>query len=726
MPVDRPTFSETWYRVADLRPRLRVTVNVYRQHFRHQMWWVIQDPSSNQFFRVNEGAYRFIAMLDGRRTVARVWKVCNELFGDASPTQGEAIQLLGQLYGANLLQAELPPDAEGLFKRYEKRVSREVKGYLTNILFIRIPIIDPDGFLNEFLPAVRWVYSWIGLVLLGVLVCLGAYSVIERADELVDQAKNVLDPSRLPLLFVSFWVVKIFHEFSHSFACKKFARDSGTRGEVHTMGIMLLVFTPMPYMDASSAWAFRSKWKRVLVNAAGMLVELGIASIAAIVWAKTSPGTTVHAVAYNVMFIASVSTLLFNANPLLRYDGYYILADLLEIANLQQRSRQYIYYLVRKYVWRIRRARSPANTKGERFWFVFYGIASTIYRFFIVTAILLFVAGVFPFVGMVIAIGAGIVMLLVPVGKFFKYLLTNNELTRVRTGAITSVVLVLGAIVALVGLIRVPDRSRIEGIVEPEKVVIVTPLTDGFVRSFLVSDRYVTPESDVLIEAENPAKEAQLAVLLCELDAARARKRKADTESVAAAQTYKKVIAMLDKQIRDVRDELEALKLHPPMAGRWISPQIERLEGAYVQRGQQIGLLASREMVIVAVVKQDVGPRAFEEVSVGSDVEIRIRNRPDLDFGGTIIELLPAARKDLPSRALGYAIGGTVQTVPDDPEGLEAVAPFFLIRIAPDDDSDVKLLSGQRVVVRLTTPSKPLGVQWWRGILQLVQRRFHG
>ncbi|MHC4295301.1 MAG: PqqD family peptide modification chaperone [Planctomycetota bacterium] len=725
MPVERPTFSETWYRVADLRPRLRTTVQVYRQHFRRQMWHVIQDPSSNQFFRVNEPAYRFIAMLDGRRTVAQVWKVCNEQFGDSAPTQGEVIQLLGQLYVSNLLHAELPPDAEGLFQRYRKRVSREVKGYLTNLLFIRIPLFDPDRILDEFLSAVRWIYSWIGLVLLGVLLSAGGYFIIGRAGELVDQAKNVLQPDRLPLLFLSFWAVKAFHEFSHAFACKKFARDAGTLGEVHTMGIMFLVFTPMPFMDASSAWSFRSKWHRVIVNSAGMLIELGIASIAAIVWSKTSPGTTVHAIAYNIMFIASVSTLLFNANPLLRYDGYYILADLLEIANLQQRSRQYIYYLVRKYVWKVRRARSPANTRGERFWFVFYGIASTLYRIFIVTAILLFVANIFPFIGIVIAIGAATVMLLVPVGKFFKYLLTDGDLDRVRGRAIVSVLLLLCAIIAGLGLIPVPDRARVEGLVEPVKLAFVTPLTDGFVRSVTASDRKVHPDSDVLIESENPAKEAQLQVLLAERDSLQAQKRKAETESVAAAQSYRKAINALNQQIGDVREELEALNLRPPMAGRWISPRIERLAGAYVRRGQQIGLLASDEVVIVALAQQDVAPRAFEEISEGDEVEIRLRNRPDLELTGTVIEHLPAGQKDLPSRALGYAIGGEVQTARDDPKGLRATKPFFIIRIAPQSDSKVQLLSGQRVVIRLTTPSKPLAVQWWRAILQLVQRRFH-
>ena len=151
MPVERPTFSESWYRVAEMRPRLRPTIQTHRQHFRGQMWHVVQDPSNNQFSRLSDPAYRFVALLDGRRTVGESWKICNEQLGDSAPTQGEVIQLLGQLYVSNLLLSEVPPDAESLFQRYRKRVQREVQGYLMNLLFIRIPLIDPDHFLN------RWV-----------------------------------------------------------------------------------------------------------------------------------------------------------------------------------------------------------------------------------------------------------------------------------------------------------------------------------------------------------------------------------------------------------------------------------------------------------------------------------------------------------------------------------------------------------------------------------------
>ena len=223
MPIDRPTFSESWYRVAGLRPRLRSTVQVTRQHFRGQTWHVVQDPTSNQFFRLNEPGYRFVALLDGRKDVGEVWRICNEQLGDSAPTQGEAIQLLGQLYTSNLLQAELPPDAEGLFTRYHKRRVREVQGYLMNLLFIRIPLIDPDRFLERWAGVFGRLFTGYGLALWTVIVGVGVYFAVSNWGGLVNQADTVFSRQKmannLPLLYFSFVLIKVFHEFGHAFAC---------------------------------------------------------------------------------------------------------------------------------------------------------------------------------------------------------------------------------------------------------------------------------------------------------------------------------------------------------------------------------------------------------------------------------------------------------------------------------------------------------------------------
>ena len=724
MPVDRPTFSESWYRVATLRPRLRSTVQVYRQHFRGRMWHVVQDPASNQFFRLNEPAYRFVAMLDGRRDVADVWRVCMELLGDDAPTQGEVIQLLGQLYVSNLLQAELPPDAEAMFNRYRKRIRREVQSYLMNLLFIRIPLLDPDHFLRRWLGVFGAFFSVYGMVLWLLLIAVGAYFLAGRADDLVRGSDRIFDPANLLLLYASFIFVKAFHEFGHAFSCKKFGVKTGTGGEVHVMGIMFLVFTPMPYVDTSSAWAFRSKWHRVFVNAAGMLVELGVAAVAAVVWANTREGVTAHAIAYNVMFIASVSSLLFNGNPLLRYDGYYILSDMLEIPNLWQRSREYLYYLVRRYVWAVRQARAPAHTPGERVWMLLYAVASSIYRVFIGIVILLFMGNRLPremiIIAAVFAVSAVVGWIFVPLGKFLYYLATSGELARVRGRAVITTLIAAGVVVVAVGAIRAPDRSRVEGVVEPVQLALVHAGTDGFVRSWQASGAEVSPTGPPVLQQDSPELVAKRDQLLADQRQFLARRRLAQTKEVAEAQILGEQLAALGDQIRRVDNEIVSLRVQAPVSGTWVAPDIDNLRGTYLRRGDKIGMVASLDKVIIRAI-------AGQEVPVkeaAPRVEIRVKGRPEQCFSGTITKTFEVGQEELPSAALGYAAGGAIAVAPDDRQGTKAAERFFEIHVTPDADSTVPLLSGQTVVVRLSMSPKPLIVQWYHSLLQLIQKRF--
>ena len=723
MPVDRPTFSESWYRVAPLRPRLRSACQVHRQHFRGQVWHVVQDPSNNQFFRLNEEAYRFVALLDGRRTVAEVWKICNDIAGDAAPTQGEAIQLLGQLYTSNLLQGDLPPDAEGLLRRYRQRITREVQGYLANLLFIRIPVLDPDRFLDRFVGLFGLAFTFWGLLVWLGLLGTGFYFIAGRTRELVESAQNILDPGKLPLLYVTMVFIKIIHEFGHAFACKKFGRESGSGGEVHVMGVMFLVFTPLPYMDASSSWAFRRKWHRVIVGAAGMMTEMAIAAIAAVVWASTGAGTTAHAIAYNLILVGSVSTLLFNANPLLRYDGYYILSDILEIPNLAQRSRDYLYFLVRRWVWGVKQARDPAHTRGERIWMLVYAVSSTIYRVFISIAILLFISSRLPFLGALLAVAAIVAWVLVPLGRFAHYLVASSELMRVRTRAVGSTLAALVLLVGGLGLIPAPDRSYIEGVVEPVQFAIVHAAADGFVRSHLPSGSAAAPDGPPLIECFNPDLEAEARQWEAQRRELLARRSLATTKDVALVQTLDEQIRAVDEKISDVRRRLGDLAVHAPFAGKWLSPKIDLQQGAYLHRGDPIGVTAMADNMIVRAM---AGQEVVGVLSVEADreVEMRIDGRPEALVTGTILQFIPAGQERVPSPALTYAGGGSIAISVDDQKGTKTAERVFEIRIAPDPESCVRLLAGQRVIIRFENQSKPLLEQWKRSLLQMFQRRF--
>jgi len=736
MAVDRPTFHEAWYRVADLSPRLSSGVQVYRQHFRGQMWYVLENPSNNQYSRISDEAYRFIGMLDGQRTVSEVWRICNEQLGDRAPTQGEVIQLLGQLYSVNLLHADLPPDSESLFNRYRRRVGRQVRGQLMNLLFIRIPLLDPDHFLERWVGMFGRLFNWPGLIIWSILVAAGLYFVVGNIGELVHQSSDVLDPDNLILLYLSFVLIKIFHEFSHAFACKKFGQLNRGGGQVHNMGVMFLVFFPLPYVDASSAWAFRSKWHRAIVGMSGVMAELSAAAIAAIIWANTSTGT-LHIIAYNVIFVASVSTLLFNGNPLLRFDAYYVLSDLLEIPNLGQRSRNYLYYLVKRYCWGLRRAQNPAYNVGERVWFVFYGLASTAYRVFICIRILLFLNNRLPeelfILVPLLAFSAIVAWVFVPIGKFLQFLATGAELARKRARAIASTLGSFCLIIVCTGLIRMPDYWRIEGVVEPARLAIVYAESDGFVVGFLPSESNVSPGGPPLIKAINPELESEKKSSVAERRSLETQRRLAEMEEIAAAQILDEQLQALDEKIARLEFELASLNLDPPLSGTWVAPDIEHATGTYLRRGQSIGFVASLEDVIVrATAVQKVAAMLVEQAAKG--VELRVKGRPNLKLTGEIEKIFPAGQEVLPSEALGYAVGGSMPTLPEDPRGTRTAEKFFEVRIRPNVDKDpalrepssVRLLTGQRVVVRIRMfPNKPLAAQWWRSARQLFQRRFH-
>jgi putative peptide zinc metalloprotease protein len=727
MAIDRPTFHEAWYRVAGLRPRLLSGVRVHRQHFRGQSWYILDNPTNDQYSRISDEAYRFIGLLNGRRTVSDVWQICNEQLGDRAPTQGEVIQLLGQLHAANLLYVELAPDSEALFNRYRKRVTRQVQGYLMNLLFLRIPLLDPNRFLDRWVGIFGRVFSGPGLLLWLALVGAGLYFVVGDFQELVSQSEDVLDPGNLVFLYLSFVLVKIVHEFSHAFACKRFGRLNGTGGEVHKMGVMFLVLFPLPYVDASSAWAFRSKWHRALVGMAGVLAELAAASIAAMVWAHTSTGTP-HIIAYNIIFVASVSTILFNGNPLLRFDAYYVLTDLIEIPNLGQRCRQYFSYLGKRYVWGLPRVWNPAYTVGERLWFVGYGTASSVYRLYISIRILLFLNSRLPetlfLLVPLLALSGIIGWLLVPIGRFLHHLVTSEELARHRPRAVGSTALIAGVLVVALGLLRLPDHRRVEGIVEPEGLAIVHAESDGFVTGFLPSQTQVAPQAQVLLESVNPVLEAEERSLLAERRVLEVRRQQAILEEVAAAQILDEQLAALDEKIARVRQELSTLHLAAPISGTWVASEIEFTRGRFVRRGETLGVVADlNDLLVRATAGQNVAALLIEQAA--QEVQIRAHGRPDPTIGGTIDKIFPAGQEKLPSQALGYAVGGSMAVDVRDPSGTKTAERFFEIRIRPHLDRPGDWLTGQRVVVRVRLQPKPLAAQVYHYARQLFQRRFH-
>ena len=509
--------SPSWYRVAALKPRIRAHASIVRQSFRGEIWFVLHDTAAERAHRFSPAAYHFIGLMDGERTVQQIWDACVAQLGDDAPTQEEVIRLLGQLHAADALLCDVPPDSMEVFRRHQRHERMLWRRRLWTPHALRFPLFDPDRFLQRSLPLVQPLFSWFGVLLWLAVVGAGTVlAVVHFTDITEDIRDRVLDPSNLVLLWFVYPVVKALHELGHAYAIRRWG------GEVHEIGIMLLVLSPVPYVDASASWGFRDKRKRMAVGAAGIAVELFLGSLALFVWLAVEPGA-VRTIAYNVMLISGVSTLLFNGNPLLRFDGYYVFSDAIEIPNLGQRSNQYLGYLFQRYALGAKDAESPAHSTGERVWMALYGVTSFLYRVFITFIIVLFIAGKFFVIGVLLALWAIATQVAMPLGKSLSFLFGNPGLRRRRGRALGVTAGLAAAALLLLFAVPAPSWTRTEGVVWVPEEAQVRAGTEGFIERVLAPVDGEVKRGQPLLQAEEPFLATRVAVLKAQVEEIAAR-----------------------------------------------------------------------------------------------------------------------------------------------------------------------------------------------------------
>jgi putative peptide zinc metalloprotease protein len=493
-------------------------------------------------------------------------------------------------------------------------------------------------------------------------------------------------------------------------------------GTVHEIGIMFLVFAPMPYVDASAASEFRSKWQRAFVGAAGMIVELFIAALALYVWLAVEQGL-VRAFAYNVMVVAGISTVLFNGNPLLRYDGYYILSDLLEIPNLAQRATRYWGHLVHTYVFRTEGLPDFVATPGERIWLLFYAPASFLYRIMVILAIAVFVASEYLAVGVAIALWGIFTGVLLPIGKALWQVCTSPRLQHNRTRAVmTTCSLIVFASIVLFW-IPAPLYTTTEGVVWLPESANVRAGTDGFVRRLLVEPGRVVSSGEALIESEEPTLSAELEYL---------RAGVAELESRLASERFtdRAKFEITTIELDNARAELttktkRAERLIARSAGEGtfavIKPQ--DLPGRFVREGQQIGyVLPPGSRIVRATIPQDDIDLVRDRLR---STTIKLTERLDETVPARIIRAVPAGREDLPSKALGGPGGGALPVDPRDQQGTKTLQRVFQVDIELPLNVASAAAFGSRAYVRFDYHWEPIGQQIWRRTRQLVLSRLH-
>lgn len=709
-------FSPSWYRVASLKPRIRAHARILRQSFRDEVWFVLQDQAAERSHRFTPAAHHFIGLMDGERSVQEIWEAAHTHLGDEAPTQEDAIRLLGQLHAADALLCDVPPDSMEVFRRYQRSERMAWRRRLWTPLALRFPLLDPDRFLRRTLPWVEPLFGWFGALVWLLVVGTGAVLAAAHWTDLTENiADRVLDPANLVLLWFVYPVVKSLHELGHAYATRKWG------GEVHEIGIMLLVFSPVPYVDASSSWGFRDKRKRMVVGAAGIAVELFLGSLALFTWLMVEPGA-VRAVAYNVMLISGVSTLLFNGNPLLRFDGYYVLADAIEIPNLGARANTYLGYLFQRYILGVKDAESPAHSTGERVWMVLYGVASFIYRIFISFIIITFIAGKFFVVGVLLALWALATQVVMPVAKSLSFLVRSPNLRRKRGRALSTSLVLLAAAAGLLFWVPVPSWTRAEGVIWVPEETQVRAGADGFVVSLLAPADSEVRRGQPLIRAEEPFLGTRVAVLVAQLGELNAKYQALlPTDRVQAAMVREEIIAS-QANLKRARERAAELTFLSPANGRFIVPNAADLPGRFISKGQLVGyVVAPRELTArvallqedIALVRQDTRKVEVMLAAWGAQpVPARIRRE------------VPGGSAQVPTAALGTAGGGPIAVDPRDKQGLTTLRQVFQLELGLPADVRSEYL-GSRVYVRFEHADEPAGRQIYRALRRLLLRQFN-
>ena len=710
-------FSTSWYRVAEVRPRLRSHAQIHRHVYRGDVWYVLQNHSTGKFHRFGTVANLVIGLMDGKRTLQQIWDLACERLGDEVPTQDELIKLLSDLHRADVLQSDAPPDSRELQHRRKRHALARWKQYIGNPLSLRFPLIDPEPWLARIAPWVAPVAGWAGALLwisfVGWALVLAAMHWTELTGNVVDR---VFSMENLLLLWVIYPLIKLLHELGHALATKLGG------GEVHEMGIMLLVLMPVPYVDASASTGFRDRRSRMLVGGAGMLVELFLAALAVFAWVYLEPGTE-RAIAYNIILVAGVSTLLFNGNPLLRYDGYYILSDYLEIPNLAQRSNEYLAYLVNTRVFGVEGAQSPVASPGEAGWFVFYGIGSFVYRMIMMVSIAVLVAGKFFVVGIVLALWALCTMLLLPLGKKVGYLLNSPSLERRRHRAIGITVAVVGALAGTVFYVPLPSATRAEGVIWAPEQAQVRARVDGFIHRVVAQPDAMVSRGELLIECEDPELAARERVL-------RAQLSELDARYDGLIQTKRVQADVVNEQKKQVAEALllaqrrqADLQVRSPADGVFIMAETaENALGRFAQRGDILAYVVDRAANTVRVVvpqgEGDLVRKATRRV------EIRATDRIGHPVAARVQREVPAATDDLPSMTLSLQGGGKIGIDPNRSGDPKALEKLFVVDLELPRGEQPMFIGG-RVYVRFEHDPEPMAEQWYRELRRAFLKRFN-
>lgn len=701
------TLPDLATRLCGIRVGVRADLEASRHVFRCRPYYIVRDPLTFQSQRFEPADYAILCRIRPDESLGVIFE---QLVADGTLTRDDEQRFYEFVFSLHRLTfLNLPISDEALlYKRHEARRRQVARQRWLSVLFLQIPLVNPDSFLRRTLPLASWLFTEAAFAAWCALIVLAGSVAFARSDELFQPLTGILASSNLFVMWATLVTLKALHELGHAYACRAFG------GHVPEMGVFLILFTPCAYVDATASWGFPSKWHRLVVCLAGMYVESICASIAVFVWAFTEPGL-INAIAFNVIFLASTTTILFNINPLMRYDGYYILTDLIETPNLRKRSQDALARFAKRILLGIAPKQSRSR-EGRSIGVAVFGAAGAIYKVLLTLGIGAALSLKFGMAGM-IAGALYVCFFVVRIGRMlFSYLTRSEETAPIRGRAV--MVGMAGVLVVASALFAVPIRfgAYCPAAVRAETQVSVRTRVPGFVERVSVRPEQTVDQHDPLCTLVND--DTALADTEAGYDVDRARLLVDATVAIdpARAVIERERLKAAEAAAQERKRDADSLRIVAPIHGRVAGALRERNLGAYLPAGTEIALLMDGPWQVQAYLSEN----EFTEIRprLGDRAEFRAEGTSEKTLGGTIVTIEPAGRRLMEATGLTQLGGGGIAV---DPLTNQASQPYFRVTLMLDREID-NLRIGMKGVVRFETEWEPMGLGLVRRVLRFAQR----
>jgi putative peptide zinc metalloprotease protein len=662
---------------------------------------VLHNQATGRFFQASPGLHRLVGLLDGRKRVA-------DALAQLPPGEEDEATLLAALSGMVAAGVLLVAGAK------PQTPKRDHLSPIRALVFRRFRLGDMAPSLPLFGALLGWLFTRAGALILAALLLAAAVALAGRGAELDAQFQRVAGAELGDLLlgYAIFVATKLLHEAGHAVALRRLAAREAIAAESVPWGISFMFLLPAPYVDASAAWLLRSRWRRAAVGFAGVATDLLIASLAALAWVSVGAGALADRL-FDIVLICGVSSLLFNLNPLVRLDGYHVLADLLGIPNLMARAQAGLSRLL---LGPLRLAPPPVAGDVPA---ALYAALSWAYRWTIYLAVFWIAAELHPALGMIAAATILVLFVAVPLVK-----LATAAPGATREAPAGAAVAGFAGLVLLAAALFVPLPRFVvaEGIVAGPRLALAYPRADGRLVEIAPPGMATDAPLIVLENVETARLLTQLRAEAESLAIETRRARAVGAERIDAAAERERAVAA---QIARLEEERALHVLRAP--GAWWEPlRAERFAGAWVRRDDQrpLGALlrADAPAEIRLVLDQWDGPAALAAMAREPRVAMRLAGGTVACFHAVPLGTAPDARETLPSPALGTPGGGRIPARLDERDEARPLERVYEMRLRPEPDSPL-LHPGARVEARIELPPAPLAEQAWRRARQALQRR---